>query len=71
MLLYVQVFVAIYRHDRIACVLLQLKLYMMLEVYRYQIFPFSDIRYSLFKKKPIPIADPLYITSCFSHVLHI
>ena len=43
----------------------------LIEVYRYQIFLFSDIRYSLFKKKPIPIADPIYITSCFSHVLHI
>ena len=41
------------------------------EVYRYQIFLFSDIRYSLFKKKPIPIADPIYITSCLSHILHI
>ena len=42
-----------------------------LEVYRYQIFLFPDIRYSLFKKKPILIADLIYITSCFSHVLHI
>ena len=45
--------------------------YCLVEVYRYQIFLFSDIRYSLFKKKPIPIADPIYVTSCFSHALHI
>ena len=38
-----------------------------LEVYWYQIFLFSDIRYSLFEKWPISIADPIYITSCFSY----
>ena len=42
------------------------------EVYRYQIFPFSDIGYSLFNKKPILIANLIYnklFSPCIAHII--
>ena len=49
--------------------------HVILAVYRYQNFPFSDIRYSLFKKEPIPIADLIYVHNklffpCIAHKIH-